>query len=131
MSERNAGDTLRFLAENDIAYTSVDEPQGTKASIPSVAAATSELAVVRFHGRRQETWDKPGVGVEERFKYLYTDAELAEWVPKIKTLSEQSTQVHVLMNNCYADFGVKNARQLHLLLEAAGAPVARASIATG
>jgi uncharacterized protein YecE (DUF72 family) len=127
MSERNAEQTLEFLRNRDIAYTSVDEPQGTAASIPPVAAATSNLAVVRFHGRRQETWDKKGVGVEERFRYLYTEDELKEWVPKIRRLEEETREVHVLMNNCYADFGVRNAEQLGLLLQQGGIPVAAAS----
>jgi uncharacterized protein YecE (DUF72 family) len=126
MSEKNAQTTLDFLREHGIAYTSVDEPQGTSASVPPVAAATSDLSVVRFHGRRQETWDKRGVGVEERFKYLYSDTELKEWVPKIEHLAAETRQVHALMNNCYADYGVRNARQLSLLLESVGAPVANA-----
>lgn len=124
MSEEHAQRTLDLLRENGIAYTSVDEPQGTSASIPPVAAATSDLSVVRFHGRRAETWDKRNIGVEERFKYLYDEKELSEWVPKIEHLAEETNQVHVLMNNCYADYGVRNARQLSLLLEQAGAPVA-------
>jgi uncharacterized protein YecE (DUF72 family) len=82
---------------------------------------------VRFHGRRLDTWDKQNVGVEERFKYLYDESELQEWVPKIGALAERSEQVHVLMNNCYADFGVRNASQLQLLLQDQGAPVAYAS----
>jgi uncharacterized protein YecE (DUF72 family) len=127
MSERNAEQTLHFLREHSIAYTSVDEPQGTSASVPPVAAATSDTAVVRFHGRRQETWDKRGVGVEERFKYLYADDELKEWVPKIRRLEEETREVHALMNNCYADFGVRNAEQLGLLLQQDGVPVAAAS----
>ena len=127
MSERHADRTLGFLREHGIAYTSVDEPQGTSASVPPVAAATADLAVVRFHGRRAETWDKPGVGVEERFKYLYSEDELKEWVPKIQALAGEAQQVHALMNNCYADYGVRNARQLSLLLEQTGAPVATAS----
>ncbi len=117
MSEKHVRATLTFLRENRIAYTSVDEPQGTNASVPPIAESTSPLAVVRFHGRRQETWDKPGVGVEERFKYLYSDAELEEWVPKIESLQQESAEVHVLMNNCYADYGVRNAKQLELLLQ--------------
>jgi uncharacterized protein YecE (DUF72 family) len=126
LSDRNAERTLDFLRENNISYTSVDEPQGTAASVPPVAASTADLAVVRFHGRRAETWDKPGVGVEERFRYLYDEQELGEWVPKIQELSAESREVHVLMNNCYADYGVRNAKQLSLLLEQAGAPVAQA-----
>jgi uncharacterized protein YecE (DUF72 family) len=127
MNEQNAPKTLDFLREHGIAYTSVDEPQGTRASIPPIAASTNpDLSVVRFHGRRQETWDKSGVGVLERFRYLYDESELIEWVPKIKELAEESKEVHVLMNNCYSDYSVRNARQLSLLLESAGAPVATA-----
>jgi uncharacterized protein YecE (DUF72 family) len=122
LDNRHREETLGFLRDHDIAYTSVDEPQGTPASVPPVAEATSDLSVVRFHGRRADTWDRPNVGVEERFKYLYTEDELKEWVPKINYLAERSDQVHVLMNNCYADYGVRNARQLHLLLEESSAP---------
>src|SRR5262249_48848235 len=44
-------DLLRRLG---LVYVSVDEPQGTPASVPPVAEATTEsLAVVRFHGRKQ------------------------------------------------------------------------------
>jgi uncharacterized protein YecE (DUF72 family) len=117
MSDKHRDETLSFLRDHEIAYTSVDEPQGTSASVPPIAEATSDLAVVRFHGRRAETWDKPGVGVEERFKYLYSESELEEWVPKIEHLARETNQVHVLMNNCYADYGVRNAKQLELLLQ--------------
>lgn len=126
MSGGNRDSTLAFLREHQIAYTSVDEPQGTAASVPPVAAATADLAVVRFHGRRQETWDKRNVGVEERFKYLYSDDELKEWVPKIQKLASETREVHALMNNCYADYGVRNAQQLGLLLQQAGIPTAEA-----
>jgi uncharacterized protein YecE (DUF72 family) len=125
LHEKHRDETLRFLREHGIAYTSVDEPQGTSASVPPVAEATTELAVVRFHGRKADTWDKRGVGVTERFKYLYDENELSEWVPKIETLSRETDQVHVLMNNCYADYGVRNAQQLAQLLTADGAQVRR------
>jgi uncharacterized protein YecE (DUF72 family) len=126
MSADNAEKTLDFLRQNDISYTAVDEPQGTRASVPPIAAATSSLSVVRFHGRRTETWAKQGVGVEERFKYLYDEGELREWVPKIEHLAGETERVHVLMNNCYADYGVRNASQLATLLRQDGLPVAGA-----
>lgn len=116
LSEKHAGETLRFLRDHGFAYTCVDEPQGTAASVPPVAEATTEFSVVRFHGRRRETWDKPGVGVEERFKYLYSDEELREWVPRIEKLAHETREVHALMNNCYADYGIRNAGQLGQLL---------------
>jgi uncharacterized protein YecE (DUF72 family) len=124
LNEKHRDQTLGFLRDRGIAYTSVDEPQGTAASVPPIAEATADLSVVRFHGRRAETWDKPNVGVEERFKYLYSEDELREWVPKVQKLAAESNAVHALMNNCYADYGVRNAQQLQLLLQSAPASVA-------
>jgi uncharacterized protein YecE (DUF72 family) len=118
MSERNERETLAFLRDNDLIYVSVDEPQGFKTSIPPVAAATSDVAMVRFHGRNEETWMKQTQTAAERFKYEYSDAELQEWVPRIRTLAEESAEVQVLMNNCYADFAVTNAKRMAELLKA-------------
>ncbi len=127
LNEKHLDETLAFLRENHIAYTSVDEPQGMKSSIPPIAAATtSDLSVVRFHGRRAETWEQRNVEVEERFKYYYSAQELGEWVPKLERLAEETKQVHALMNNCFSDYGVRNAKELAQMLEAAGAPVASA-----
>ena len=53
----------------------------------------------------------------QRFRYEYSEQELKEWVPKIQGVSEQARETHVLMNNCYRDFAVNNARQLADLLE--------------
>lgn len=117
MAERNRAETLKFLADNGLVYVSVDEPQGFPSSIPPVAEATTEaLAVVRFHGRNAENWKKPGLTAAERFDYRYTQPELLEWVPKIRKLSHEAREVHVLMNNCYGDKAVQNAREISELL---------------
>ena len=49
------------------------------------------------------------------FRYLYTEEELKGWVAPIHGLAEQA-DLHVLMNNRYGDYGVRNARQLAELL---------------
>jgi uncharacterized protein YecE (DUF72 family) len=116
LNEKNQDRTLDFLREHKLAYTSVDEPQGTRQSVPPIAAATADVAVVRFHGRRVETWDKSNVGVLERFRYLYSREELGEWIPKIRELAAETREVHTLMNNCYGDFAVRNAADLSRLL---------------
>ncbi len=116
LSERNRDETLRFLTDNDLVYVSVDEPQGFASSIPPVAAATSDLAVVRFHGRNAETWRAQTQTAAERFKYKYSDTELEEWVPRIERLAGESDEVHVLYNNCYSDFAVTNAKRMAQLL---------------
>jgi len=58
-----------------------------------------------------------GLTPAERFNYLYTEAELSEWVPKIKELASEARQVHVLFNNCYGDKAVVNGRQMRLMLD--------------
>jgi uncharacterized protein YecE (DUF72 family) len=117
MNERNLDRTLKFLSEHAIPYTSVDMPQGFRSSLPPVAASTSPgLAYVRFHGRNTEAWKRKSETATPRFAYLYSEEELAEWVPRIKELATDSREVHVLMNNCYRDYAVTNARQLAGLL---------------
>jgi uncharacterized protein YecE (DUF72 family) len=119
-NEKNADRTIRFLEKYEIPFVMVDEPQ-TKTSLPPVMAVTSpRLAVVRFHGRRAETWEAKGIPVVERFRYLYDDAELGEWVPRVREAAAAARDVHVLMNNCYANYGTTNARELAALLQSEG-----------
>lgn len=109
--------TLGFLRSAGLVYVAVDEPQGTRASVPPVAEVTNpELAVVRFHGRRRATWDRPGVGTTERFRYLYREEELREWVGRLRELADRAREVYVLMNNCYRHYAVQNAKDLARLL---------------
>jgi uncharacterized protein YecE (DUF72 family) len=118
LEERNVDETLSFLSEHDLPYVSVDMPQGFDSSLPPIAAATADdIAMVRFHGRDRKAWAKKNVSASERFRYEYSEAELNEWVPKIKDVSGQARETHVLMNNCYRDFAVNNARQLGDLLD--------------
>lgn len=109
LNEKNLASTLDFLRQNDLAFVVVDEPQGFPSSVPAVVEATSDIAVVRFHGRNKETWEKKGITTAERFNYLYSRDELSEWVPKVKKLSEKIREAHVIFNNCYEDKAVANA----------------------
>lgn len=116
-NEKNADRTLRFLEKYEIPFVMVDAPPGTKSSVPPMTVVTSpKLAVVRFHGRRTETWEQAGIPVVERFRYLYSESELGEWVPRIRDAAGQVPELHILMNNCYANYGTTNAREIADLL---------------
>jgi uncharacterized protein YecE (DUF72 family) len=118
MTPENAEESLAFLESNDLPFVCVDMPQGFDSSIPPVAAATApDLAMVRFHGRNTGAWNVKSDTASERFKYDYTPAELQEWVPRIDALAEQVRETHILMNNCYRDFAVRNASELGGLLD--------------
>ncbi|MEW6060069.1 MAG: DUF72 domain-containing protein [Actinomycetota bacterium] len=118
LSDRNHEETLSFLEEHDLPFVCVDMPQGFDSSLPPIAAATAkDLSMVRFHGRNAKAWESKSETASERFRYEYVQAELGEWVPRIKEIAGQTRETHVLMNNCYQDFAVNNARQLGSLLE--------------
>ena len=117
LNEKNAQRTLAFLRDNDLPLVCVDEPQGFKSSVPPVAEATSDIGVVRFHGRNHQSWEAKGISVAERFNYLYSEEELREWVPRLHHIAAATTRLHVLFNNCYEDKAVKNARQMGFVLE--------------
>lgn len=109
LDEVHQQDTVDFLERHQLAYVCVDEPQGFKSSVPPVVAVTAGVAEIRFHGRNQGNWEKKGITAAERFRYDYSKKELAEWVPRVRELSDQADSVSVLMNNCYADYGIKSA----------------------
>ncbi len=112
--------TLALLERNGFAYVCVDEPQGLESSVPPVAAmAASGLSVVRFHGRRAEFWEGPVAKVSERFRYLYDDRQLREWLPRIAQLAERAEVIHLVFNNCYANYGATNAVEMGRLLTTA------------
>jgi uncharacterized protein YecE (DUF72 family) len=118
MQPRNQDETLSFLEDHDLTYVSVDMPQGFDSSLPRVAVATSkELAMVRFHGRKSETWEEKTKTAAERFEYEYSKRELLGWAPKVRDVASQAKETHVIMNNCYRNYAVKNARQLADLIE--------------
>ncbi|HSD48595.1 MAG TPA: DUF72 domain-containing protein, partial [Actinomycetota bacterium] len=118
LEERNVEETLSFLEEHDLPFVCVDMPQGFDSSLPPIAATTAkDLSMVRFHGRNTETWNMKTETATPRFRYEYSRDELAEWVPRIREIAVETRETHVLMNNCYRDFAVNNARDLSDLLE--------------
>ena len=117
VNQKNLERTMTFLTDNQLPYVCVDEPQGTKASVPPVIEGTADIGVIRFHGRNKENWEKHGISTAERFNYLYSDDELKSWLPEIRDLASKTTQLHVLFNNCYSDKAVVNASQMKIILD--------------
>jgi uncharacterized protein YecE (DUF72 family) len=101
LEEENVAETLSFLERIGAAYVTVDAPKSETAKnlVPTVPAVTSGLAYVRFHGRNLETWNKRGGSAAERFDYLYSDEELAEWVPTLHELAGQAQEAYAFFNN--------------------------------
>jgi uncharacterized protein YecE (DUF72 family) len=114
LNEKHADEVLAFERKHNLAHVVVDEPQGFVSSIPAKWEVTCQsVAVVRLHGRNRQTWEKKGLSTAaERFRYLYSQDELQELAPPIKSLAKEARMVHVLFNNCYGDDAQRNALDL-------------------
>ncbi|MEP7224544.1 MAG: DUF72 domain-containing protein, partial [Actinomycetota bacterium] len=125
LEEDERAETLAFLESQGLAYVSVDAPP-TRASnvLPPVAAATHRVAYVRFHGRNVKTWNIKAEKSSERFNWMYSPEELAEWLEKLGRLTEDADEVYALFNNNRDDFAPRSALLLRGLLDEAGVPAA-------
>jgi len=109
--------TLAASRDLRAGLTVVDEPQLGSGSVPTLLEVTDpDLVIVRFHGRNARKWYARTATTAERFDYLYSEEELAGWVPGVRTLAERASRVHILFNNNMQDYAVQNARQMRLLL---------------
>jgi len=119
MSARNLVSTLDELRDLGLSYTCVDEPQGFVSSVPPIVAVTSDVGLVRLHGRNAARWRRGAETAAERFDYLYSLDEIRGWAARAHHLSQRARDVHVLFNNCHRDYAVRNAGQMQELLRPA------------
>lgn len=126
---RHADSTFSFLADRDLTYVSVDNPQFPDGrTMPPVTVATNRWAYVRMHGRNADTWYKKGGTAADRFDYLYSTEELEEWIEPIKRLAEDADETFVMFNNNRYDYAQRNAAEIATIL---GDDVVRPSAASG
>lgn len=110
--------TLDLLRQIRAVNVVCDEPQIGTGTVPPVVAVTDpRLAIVRFHGRNAATWYIKAETTAQRFDYLYSREELAQWVSPIRqALEPEAAEVHLLMNNNRSNYAVTNALDLMELL---------------
>ncbi len=111
-------ETFALLRELGVAYCCVDEPRLPNLP-PPVVKATSPIAYVRFHGRNRQKW-WTHAEAWERYDYLYSEAELHEWVPKVRSLAQVTQKCFAFFNNHARGQAVTNAQMLIGLLANAG-----------
>ncbi len=98
---------LAFLEARGLTYVIVDAPV-----FPLVVARTSPTAYVRFHGRNAQTWYKRTGSTAERFDYLYSREELAEWAGTLRELAAEAETVYAMFNNNGRSPGAEAPRNL-------------------
>jgi uncharacterized protein YecE (DUF72 family) len=89
-----------FLRRHDVGFCNLDQPR-IASSIGPTEAATSTVGYVRLHGRNAENWFKKKAEPWERYDYVYSEEELTPWMPRIRRIAEQTTDVFIIANNHY------------------------------
>lgn len=111
--------TIAFLREQELIHTVCDEPQAGSGSVPFVPIATTDLALVRIHGRNVHGWRNIGHGEnwrKVRFLYDYTEEELRKLSEDVQFLHKQARDVYVLFNNNSGGHAAANAKVFQQLV---------------
>lgn len=111
--------TGTFL-DHRIGFCNIDQPDYTRA-MPPTAQLTSAIGYVRLHGRNPQNslghFDRSASGTRGRqHDYLYSEAELTEWVKRIERVNRFAESTFVVFNNDSAGKSVVNALQLQSML---------------
>ena len=114
MAEEAIGTFLDYR----VGFCNIDQPDYTRA-MPPTAFLTSEVGYVRLHGRNPQN----SLGAYERgaararqHDYLYSEAELAEWVKRIEHIGRFAESMFVILNNDAAGKSFVNALQLKAMI---------------
>lgn len=105
-----------LLQELGASLCSIDQPT-LSGGLPPAARLTGPIGYVRLHGRNVENWFKKEAGRDARYDYLYGEAELQEWVQRIRALLARAETVFVITNNHFRGQAPTNALQLRAKLE--------------
>ncbi|HOJ18896.1 MAG: DUF72 domain-containing protein [Ignavibacteriales bacterium] len=123
-SSWNNKDAEGFMSENDLTFTTVDQPQLGEA-MDFKPVITNGRGYFRLHGRNGEGWKKSisdfgrgerGGDPNERYRYLYSLSELTDIAQKIKEKEGKLKEINVIMNNHPGGGAVVNALEMIILL---------------
>ena len=107
-------ETLSYFTERNVAFCNIDQPQIGR-SLQATEHVTSPVGYVRLHGRNYDQWFEAEKG-EDRYNYLYSEAELTGWKDKIERIAQKAEVTYVVANNHFEGKAGVNALQLKHML---------------
>lgn len=116
-------DVADLLHAHGAAWTQIDEPKFRLSIRQDLLPNMDDFYYLRLHGRNAEQWwehDKS----EDRYNYLYSEAELKPFADAVNTARALVKNQYVYLNNHFAAQAVADAAVLrHLLDEPVRAPM--------
>ena len=102
------------MRARNLALVMTDMPRLRGLPAPA-SVVTADRAYLRFHGRNASMWWEGDN--RSRYDYLYSTAELEEWVAPIRAIADRVSELIVTFNNHANAQAVQNARALIELLQ--------------
>lgn len=121
--EPDALEFLERLAGRSLAEIDLPEPPADSRVRhgPRHAPYVGPLGYLRVHGRNQGAWFDPRAGRDQKYDYLYSEAEVAELAARARRLAGGRDETYVITNNHFGGQALANAIELRALL--GGEPV--------
>jgi uncharacterized protein YecE (DUF72 family) len=107
-------ETLGYFTQKNVSFCNIDQPLIGR-SLEPTEHVTSPLGYVRLHGRNYDQWFEAERG-EDRYNYLYGEAELSGWKGKIERIAQKTEVTYVITNNHFEAKAGVNALQLKHML---------------
>jgi uncharacterized protein YecE (DUF72 family) len=119
----DAEDLFDLLGEYGAAWTQIDEPKFRFSIRQNWRPNVRSFFYMRLHGRNAEQWWKHE-RTEDRYNYLYSEAELKPFAHAIDSARAQVKKLYAYLNNHFAGQAVADAAVLrHMLDEPVTAPM--------
>jgi uncharacterized protein YecE (DUF72 family) len=101
-------ETMQILAAHGAALVQIDEPKFKDSIRQNRRPNVKTFYYMRLHGRNAADWWSHEKS-EDRYNYLYSDAELAPIVEEVEEASRQVKKAYVYANNHFSAKSVANA----------------------
>ena len=112
-----------LLRESGAAWTQIDEPKFKLSIRQDLKPNVKDFYYMRLHGRNAEQWWRHAKS-EDRYNYLYSEAELKPIAEAVKKARDVVRKQYVYLNNHFAAQAVADAAVLrHLLGEPVESPM--------
>jgi uncharacterized protein YecE (DUF72 family) len=110
----NNAETLAQFTQMNVAFCNIDQPQIGRSLAPT-GHVTAPIGYIRLHGRNYDQWFDCD-NRNDRYNYLYSEAELAGWKEKIEAIANKADVTYVVTNNHFEARAGVNALQLKSML---------------
>ncbi len=107
-------ETIADFAHKNVGFCNIDQPVIGKALGPT-EYVTAPIGYVRLHGRNYDDWYDSD-NQNDRYNYLYSESELADWKTKIANVAARAQTTYVITNNHFESRAGVNALELKAML---------------